>query len=59
VFTKGAYMILVIIAALLFVCVGTTGKVVRAGLMNLLSLIVCYLGVPLFAAWLFYIKVSQ
>lgn len=56
--TQGVFMILVIIAALLFLFVGNTGKVVRLGLTALICNIIVYFGIPLFAAVLFYMKVS-
>lgn len=51
-------MILVVIALLLFLFVGTTGKVVRLGLTALICNIIVYFGIPLFAIVLFYVKVS-
>lgn len=52
-------MILVIIALLLFLFVGNTGKVVRLGLTALICNIIVYFGIPLFAAVLFYMKVKS
>lgn len=50
-------MILLIIGLLLFMCCGTTGKVVRLGLTALICNVVIYFGLPLFAIMLLYVKV--
>lgn len=49
-------MILIIIAALLFLLVGKTGKFVRAGLQIIVCQFIIYFGIPAFAVFMLWLR---